>query len=61
VLRRASGAAQTAVAVALLTLLYVTVIPWIALARRLTGSPELGWRDRNDPDLASLRRLRRLF
>ncbi len=59
--RRASAAVYRGLLVALLGVVYVTVLPWFALAWRLRGAPPAGWRRRDNPNLASIERLRSLF
>jgi hypothetical protein len=57
-LRRASDAVYRAMLLVLLTVVYVTVIPWYALALRIRRKRVAGWHSRSDPDLGTLPRLR---
>lgn len=59
--RRASDRVFAALVVALLAVVYVLVLPWFALARRLSGPPPAGWQARDDRGVASRERLRRMF
>lgn len=47
--------------VALLAGVYLGVLPTYALVRRLRKAAPRGWRQRNEADLTSLRRLREPF
>jgi hypothetical protein len=58
--QRASERVRAALVVVLLALVYVLVFPWLAIARRLTPRSR-GWKRRDDPELATRERLRRLF
>ena len=60
-LRRASDAVYRALLLVLLSLVYVTVIPWYALALRFRRKRAAGWHPRSDPDVGSLARLRSPF
>jgi hypothetical protein len=60
-LRRASDAVYRALLLVLLSVVYVTIIPWYALALRLRRKRATGWHRREDPDLATLPRLRSPF
>jgi hypothetical protein len=60
-LRRASDVLYRALLLLLLTLVYVAVIPWYALALRLRRRPSAVWRPRSDPAVGSLERLRSPF
>ena len=59
--RRASGVVYRAIVIALLALVYVIVLPLFAIFFRLRGERAHGWRRRDDPDLATLERLRSRF
>lgn len=56
--RRASGAVYRALVVALLALVYALLLPWFAVAFRLRRASAEGFVRRDDPDLATLDRLR---
>ena len=58
---RLSRRLRRALTVALLAAAYVTLVPPLALARRLRRPPPSGWRDRDDPAVATLDRLRARF
>lgn len=60
-LRRASDGLRRALTIALLALVYVIVLPWFALVRRLRRPAAPGWRVRRDPNVGSLERLREPF
>jgi hypothetical protein len=60
-LRRASDAIYRVLLLVLLSLVYVTVIPWYALVLRLRRKRAPGWHSRSDPHLGSLPRLRSPF
>jgi len=57
---RASARLRQALVLLLLVALYVAVLPWFALARR-ARRPAPGWRERNDPRLTDIDRLRSRF
>jgi hypothetical protein len=59
--RRASRAVYRALVVVLLALVYVIVIPPLSLFIRLRGERPRGFRRRDDPEVASLPRLRSRF
>lgn len=56
--RAASAYLRYALAVALLVIVYVTVVPVLALVRARSARPR-GWRMRDDRDVGTLARLRR--
>ena len=60
-IRRASDALYRVLLLVLLSLVYVTVIPWYAVALRLRPKRISGWHRRSDPDLGTLERLRSPF
>lgn len=59
--RRASAAVRRALVLGLLAVIYVLVLPWFALYVRVFRRPTSGWQHREDPDVASLPRLRQPF
>jgi 4-amino-4-deoxy-L-arabinose transferase-like glycosyltransferase len=58
---RASARLRRALVLVLLVAFYVVVLPWFALARRARRPRAAGWRERNDPRLTELERLRSRF
>ena len=60
-LRRISTWLRARITVVLLVLVYVLAFPLLAAVRRLRPAAPDGWRRRDDPDVASLDRLRSLF
>jgi len=61
IIRRASRAVYRGIVLALLAVTYLVVFPWFAVVWRLRRRRTVGWRRREDPELASLERLRSLF
>ncbi len=59
--RRASERIRAAIVVTLLALVYVLVLPWFALFKRISGRPAGGWVLRDEPDITRLDRLRQPF
>jgi hypothetical protein len=59
--RRASERVRSALVVGLLALVYVLVIPWFALGKRLGRGRPRGWVQRQDAAVGSIERLRQLF
>jgi hypothetical protein len=60
-IRWASRVVYRSIVLALLAVTYVVVFPWFAVVWRLRRRRSVSWRRREDPDLASLERLRSLF
>jgi len=58
---RLSRRLRRALTVALLAVAYLTLVPPLALLRRLRRAPPSGWHDRDDPTVATLDRLRARF
>jgi hypothetical protein len=56
--RKASAVVRRAVTVALLAVAYVAVLPWLSLYLRMRAPRPGGLRDRSDPRVGSLDRLR---
>jgi hypothetical protein len=59
--RRASERVRAAIVVTLLAIVYVLVLPWFALFKRISGPRPSGWVLRDEPDVARLERLRQPF
>jgi hypothetical protein len=60
-LRRVSGRIYGSLIVVLLGAVYVLVLPWLSAGWRLRRRRPGGWQRRDDPQLASVPRLRSPF